>query len=141
MSKSVEMLEDAKSRVRDAEARALAACEALKSSVGIPMDLTHSTRFPRREKEKERVLVPVGTAEIVPEIVTSVLSQAPRAETFFAPLATKVVRQPAPFVATWSAGVPSGRENARTPGPTGGVNTPARRSVFVDELVGNIDKL
>ena len=154
MSKSVEMLEDAKARVRDAEARAFAASEARASSLS-SVGMTGGSRpipIPRNER------VPVGTAvpEIVPirreapraeTVLAPVLARASRVppaeetETFFAPLAKKKCSEPAPFVATWSAGVPSGRENARTPGPTGGVNTPARRSVFVDELVGNIDKL
>jgi hypothetical protein len=155
MSKSVEMLEDAKARVRDAEARAFAASEARASSLS-SVGMTGGSRpipIPRNER------VPVGTAvpEIVPirreapraeTVLAPVLARASRVppaeaaetETFFAPLAKKKCSEPAPFVATWSARVPSGRESAWSP-VAGGVNTPARRSVFVDELVGNIDKL
>ena len=95
---------------------------------GIPVGI------PRGERVPIGGVVPTSVPETVPET-----GEARRAEKRLAPIAKRAA--PAfPFVATWSAGVPSGREHAWTSG-AGGVNTPARRSVFVDELVGNIDKL
>ena len=88
------------------------------------------------ESLAEEGRVPVGG--VVPESVPEI-GETRRAERGPAPVAKKAAPV-SPFVATWSAGVPSAQESAWKPG-TGGVNTPARRSEFVDELVGNIDKL
>ena len=145
MSKSVEMLEDAKARVRDAEARAFAASEARAlSSVGMtPSRPIGSVRFGTTVSEIVPIRREASRAETVlaPRAQASRVPPADAAETFFAKKSEKAKKsEPAPFVATWSARVPSGRESAWTP-VAGGVNTPARRSVFVDELVGNIDKL
>ena len=88
--------------------------------------------IPREVSRAETVLAPRAQAAS---------TARPARGTFFAKKSEKAKKyEPAPFVATWSARVPSGRESAWTP-VAGGVNTPARRSVFVDELVGNIDKL
>ena len=128
MTKSVEMLEDAKQRVRAAEAKAR---EAVLLKVGSSASGGFESRPPVHVRYPE-TLNPERMA--VPPIVTAAVAVAMPPP---APVPTA-----APFVPTWSSDVSFGTSCTEPWTPSlKGVKTPARRAMFVEKLVGNIDAL